>query len=134
MAALGNHKIVGAGFSNDAQIVRVIYDFAVDGGAVGDFDVFTASSSVLVELVSIDCKTAITATATANLDLGKGAGGVEFLSDFDVGGGISVDVQTPGATAGKIVELASGEKIVMGLETEAITAGKLEYIFKVYSR
>ena len=134
MAVLAGKKIVGAPFRNDVKLVRVVYDFAEDTGAIADYDALVADGAILVELVSIDCKTALTATATSNIDLGKGAGGVEFLSAFDAGGGISADVQTPGATAGLIVELADAEKIVMGIDTAAVTAGKLEMVFKIYSR
>jgi hypothetical protein len=134
MAVLSDKKIVGAPFRNEGKVVRVVYDFAQDGGAIADYDAIVADGAILVELLSIDCKTALTATATSNMDLGKNAGGVEFLSAFDAGGGISADVQTPGDTAGMVVELADGEKIVMGVDTAAITAGKLEFIFKVYSR
>lgn len=134
MAVLSNHKKVGAGFSNDAELVRVEYNFANDTGAVADYDAFTADGACLVEFLGADCQTAITGTATANMDLGKGAGGVEFLSALDVGGGISVDVQTAPATAGLMVDLADGEKIVMGIDTEAVTAGKLVFLFKVYAR
>lgn len=134
MAVLNDHKVIGAGFRNSGELHRVQYDFANDTGAIADYDAFTASGDLLVELVNIDCKTALTATATSNIDLGKGAGGVEFLSAFDAGGGIAVDVQTAGDTAGKMVELADGEKIVMGIDTAAVTAGKLEFLFRVYSR
>lgn len=134
MAVLADHKTFGAGFKNDTQLVRVTYDFSVDGGAVADYDVFTSSGDMLVELVSIDCQTALTAATNSVVDLGKGAGGTEFLSDLDAASGISVDVQTPADTAGTVVELADGEKIVMGVEVAAITAGKLVFLFKIYSR
>jgi hypothetical protein len=132
--ALADKKVVGAPFRNEGRLVRVVYDFAIDAGAIKDYDVLEAEGALLVELLSIDCKTALVATATANLDLGKGDGGVEFKSALDIGGDIAVDVQTPADTAGTMVELADGEKIVMGVDTEVITAGKLEYVFRVYSR
>lgn len=134
MAVLSDKKKVGAPFRNEGKIVRVVYDFSVDSGDVADYDVLEADGSLLVELISIDCKVALTAAATSVIDLGKGAGGVEFLSDLDAAAGIAADVQTPGDTAGKVVELADGEKIVMGIETAAVTAGKLEMIFRCYSR
>ena len=118
----------------EKQLVKFEYDFAVDGGAIGDYDVLEADGAILVELITIDCKTAVVATATANMDLGKGDGGVEWKSAFDIGGNIAVDVQTPADTADIILELADGEAIVMGVDTEVITAGKLEFVFKVYSR
>lgn len=134
MAVLTDHKIVGGGFSNDADLVRVEYNFANDTGAIADYDVFTADSACLVEFIGADCQTALTATATSDMDLGKGAGGVEFLSSFDAGGGITADVQTAPDTPGLMVDLAVDEKIVMGIDTAAVTAGKLVFLFKVYAR
>ena len=134
MAVLADKKIVGAPFRNEGKIVRVVYDFANDTGGIADYDAIVADGAILVELVSIDCKTALTAAATANIDLGKNAGGVECLSAFDAAAGIAVDIQTPGDTAGMVVELADAEKIVLGIDTAAVTAGKLELIFRVYSR
>lgn len=134
MAILADKRIEGAGFRNAAKYVRVVYDFAKDTGAVADYDVIVADGACLVELVNIDVKTAITATATSVLDLGKNVGGVEFKSNLDVAAGIAIDTQIGADTAGLFVELADGEKIVMGIETAAITAGKFEMMFRVYSR
>lgn len=134
MAVLADKKITGAGFRNEVKLVRVQYDFANDTGAIADYDAIVADGACLVEFIGMDCKTALTATATANMDLGKGAGGVEFLSALDVGAGIAVDVQTAPAASGLMVDLIAGEKIVMGIDTEVITAGKVEFLFKVYAR
>jgi len=134
MAVLADKKIVSAPFSNESKLVRIEYNFANDTGAIADYDALVADGAMLVEFLGADCQTAITGTASANMDLGKTAGGVEFLSAVDVGGGISVDVQTAPATPGLMVELADGEAIVMGIDTEVITAGKLDFLFLVRSR
>jgi len=134
MAVLSDKKIVGAPFRNEGKLVVVDYDFANDTGTIADYDAIVADGPILVELINIDCETALTAAATANIDLGKNAGGVEFLSAFDAAGGIAVDVQTAGDTAGTMVELADGEKIVFGIDTAAVTAGKLHMMFRIYGR
>jgi len=133
MAILKDKRNIASPFSNEAQLVRVSYDFANDGGAIADYDVLEAKSNCLVELVNIDVKTAVTGGAGAVVDLGKGAGGIEFKSDL-AAVTIAVDTQIQADTVGKIVELADTEKIVMGVEVGAITAGKVEFLFKVYSR
>lgn len=133
MAVLNDHKTVGAGFRNSGELHRVVYDFANDTGAVADYDVITADGSMLVELVNIDVKTAVTSGGALVMDLGKAAGGTEFKSDLAVASA-TLDAQIGADTAGTIVELADGEKIVLGLEVAAATAGKMEMLFRVYSR
>jgi len=45
---------------------------------------------------------------------------------------LAKDAQYPGSLS--LLELADGEKIVLGIEAHALTAGKLEFMFLVYSR
>lgn len=133
MAALSDAKTVGAPFGNSVELVKVTYDFAVDGGAVSDIDVLVADGNLLVELYNIDVEAAATSGGAAVLDVGKGAGGVEFKSDEALAD-LALDAQLPADTPGTIVELADGEKIVMGIEAAAYTAGKWHYMFKVMAR
>jgi len=81
MAVLADKKLGGAGFSNAKELVRVVYDFAVDGGAVADYDVFEADADCVVSLKHMAVKTAVTSGGSLVLDLGKSAGGTEFFSD-----------------------------------------------------
>lgn len=132
MAVLADKKTVGAGFSNAGELVKVKYDFSVDGGSVADYDVLEASSAVIVEHLYTDVEAAVTTATDLDLDLGKGAGGAEFHSDV-APAALTLDAIIPGGST-RCVELAAGEKIVMGIETGAATAGKLEFVFMVYKR
>jgi hypothetical protein len=131
--SVADKKIVGAPFGNASELVRVTYDFAVDGGAIKDYDLLEASGNLLVELVNADVKAAVTSADAILFDLGKGDGGGEFWTDV-VKGTLTLDAQVSSETAGKIVELADGEKIVMGIEAFAATAGKITFTFRVYAR
>jgi len=131
--ALKDKKVVGAPFSNSSELVRVTYDFDVDGGAIGDYDVLVADGDLLVELVNADVKTAVTSADAILFDLGKGDGGGEFWTDV-VKATLALDAQVSSETVGKVVELADGEKIVMGIEAFAATAGKITFTFRVYAR
>lgn len=132
MAVLGNKKVVGAPFANVAELVRVEYDFAVDGGAIADYDVLVAEDSIVVEHVYTKVEAAVTTGTDIDVDLGKGAGGAEFHSDV-AAAALTLDAVIPGG-ATRMVELTSGEKVVMGIETGAATAGKLEFVFRVYRK
>ena len=127
--SLKDKKIVGPSFPNAAEIVRVTYDFAKDGGAIGDYDVIEADSECIVKVKHILCKDAILSADAVNIDLGKGDGGTEFLSNALKASFATNAVQT--GTAGAAVRLAAGEKIVLGIEAFAVTAGKVEFVFEV---
>lgn len=133
MAVLSDHKTVGASFGNASELVKVTYDFSVDGGAIADFDVLTADGNVLVEFFNADVETAVTSSGAVLFDLGKGAGGLDFWSDV-VKATLALDAQVPSANVGRFVELSDGEKIVMGVEAFAVTAGKFHMMFRVYAR
>jgi hypothetical protein len=134
MAVLADHQTVGAPFGNEAKLVRVTYDFDQDGGAIADYDVLTADGSCLVEYVNCDVEEALTCDTDFDIDLGKGAGGVQFWSD-NAKAVYAIDAQVGPATAtARMVELADGEKIVMGIETGAASGGRMHMMFKVYAR
>ena len=91
-----------------------------------------AKGACVVELAYMDVKVAVTSAGALVMDLGKDAGGVEFMSDKGKAA-MTLD-SLHKADAEAMVELAAGEKIVMGIEAAAATAGKLEFVFKVYAR
>jgi len=128
MATLKNAKTVGAPFSNAKEIVRVMYDFAVDGGEIEDNTVLTADGIVLVKCLGVYVHTALVG-ATATIDLGKGAAGVEFASAVAVAS-FGLGVFVPSASLAHI-KLANAEVINLGIAVAALTAGKMEFIFEV---
>ena len=130
MAVLKNKKLVGAPFSNQKELVKVVYDFAQDTGAIADYDVLVADGDIYVQLVNVNVITAVTSADACLLDLGKGAGGVEFWSD-KLKGALTLASQQGGSLA--VVKLAATEKIVLGVEAFDLTAGKLEFIFEVFA-
>ena len=46
MVALVQKKDIAGGFGNEMQIMRVQYDFAVDGGLVADYDIMEANEYI----------------------------------------------------------------------------------------
>ncbi|TXH08945.1 MAG: hypothetical protein E6R04_09630 [Spirochaetes bacterium] len=135
MAALADRKYVGAQFQNDMEIVRVTYDFAEDTGAVADYDVLEATGNCVVKLLHAHVKTAVTSGGSLVVDLGKAAGGAEFWSNKAVAALTLDSMHAVDAIAGTSgVELTEGEKVVLGLEAAAATAGKIEFVFAVMAR
>lgn len=129
MATLKGAKTVGAPFDNAVEVVRVMYDFSVDGGSVEDNTVLTASGVVLVRCIGTSTEVALTSGGAATVDLGKGASGTEFISTeaytaFTLAGFVASE-------SAAFVKLADGEVINMGVATAALTAGKMEFIFEI---
>ncbi len=133
MAVLADHRTVGAPFSNASQLVKITYDFGVDGGTIADYDVLTADGDIIVEYVNTDVEVALTSSDAILIDLGKGAGGIEFQDDR-LKAVLALDAQVLPETPGQMIELADGEKIVMGIEAFAATAGKWHHWFRIYKR
>jgi hypothetical protein len=129
MPALKGAKTVGAPFDNTTEVVRVIYDYSVDGGQVEDNTVLTADGVLLVRCVGCIVQTAVTSGGSATIDLGKGTSGTEFVST-EAYTSFGADVFYPSESAA-FVKLANGEVINMGVATAALTAGKIEFIFEV---
>jgi len=127
--ALVNKKTIPAPFTNAVEIVRVQYDFAKDGGAIGDYDVLEAVEPMTVKIRHIQALAEVTSADAVNIDLGKNDGGTEFLSNALKASFATNAVQ--GGTAGAVVRLAAGDKIVLGVEAHAITAGKVEFVFEI---
>ena len=138
MGTLTDAKVVygsaatAGGFSNEEIWVDVEYSFANDGGEVEDNIVLTAGADFIITDYYAVVSTTV-AGATANLDLGVGAGGVEFWTDYD---GPSL-VETAGANvfaasaAHLPVCVPAAGTIQLGVETAALTAGVFKMYFKI---
>lgn len=129
MAVVKNAKTVGAPFSNTVEVVRVIYDFSVDTGAVADYTLFTASGACLVRCIGADVIAACTSGGSATLELGKGASGAEFITaeaytSFTLAGFYASE-------SAAFVKLADTNVINLGIAGAALTAGKIEFIFEI---
>ena len=131
MADLKDKASVGGAFSNAKDIVRVVYDFAEDAGAIGDLEAIQSSGDCVVMLEYAIVKTACTSGGSMTLDLGKN-GGAEFLSGVAVAALTLDSMHLPSAPAA--VELADGESVDMGIATAALTAGKIEFVFGIYRK
>ncbi len=129
MAAVKGAKTVGAPFSNKNDIVRVIYNFAVDGGEVEDNTLIVADGIILVKCIGAYVLTACTSDGSATIEVGKGTAGAEFISAEAVAT-FAAAAFYPSESAA-FVKLANAEVINMGVAVAALTAGKIEFIFEI---
>jgi hypothetical protein len=129
MAAVVGTKTVKC-FDNERQLVRVTYDFAKDGGAVGQLDLFTADEACLVKLAEMHVKTTCTSGGAATVSVGKPAdlaGQVAATAVASLTSGAAI----LGAALDASHELAAGGKVQMDIAVAALTAGKIEYVFEI---
>ena len=135
MANVKNYKIVGAPFSNEIEHVRVVYDFAVDGGATGVLNLVTAADQMVLK--SFHARV-ITACVGATMVLDCGIVGVDtnrFLADVTVAA-LAINTchipplveGTPNTQLVPSIVLDAGV-IAMEIKTAALTAGKIEFVF-----
>lgn len=122
------------------SVLPLVYDFAVDGGAVSTIklrDALTAEvadklpSGAIITQVYADVKTACaSAGGTGTIALtANSAGDLLAAVDADTKSGIFAGI--PIGTAGTMVKLTADRQISLAIATEALTAGKL-YIFVEY--
>lgn len=130
--SLSDKKNIGAPAYGSEQLIHVEYDFAVDGGATSDLDIVenTGTDDLVISLDRVEVETSVTSGGAVTIDMGKGDGGTDFWSD-QLKGTLLIDTVVQADTAETRVILANGEKIVLGIEVAAITAGKIHMVFKV---
>lgn len=109
--------------SNEQQVVKAVYDFSKDAGAVASYELaeITGSDAVL-EFISIEGIDSVT-TTTGTLDLGYTGAGTAFLSATGSTTLEAGDFTIPAETFVP-VKIAKGQKILGEIKTAAFTAGK----------
>ena len=139
MAALLDHKTVGAPFSNALEVVRVQYDFANDAGATGKLDVLTASEALVIHSFYVKGITELDSAADgASIDIGVDTTNEDVLID-----GVAEATFAAGAIVPPVVvegtpnvmalplSLPAAGKINFTIVAEALTSGKCEMVFVI---
>jgi hypothetical protein len=129
MTALAKAKHA-APFTQMKETIEVMYDFSVDGGAVGALDVLTADEALVVHSVVAKVKTACTSGGSATVSLGKSgdaAGLVAATAVASLTAGALID----SASFGSGYKLASGDVVQMDIAVAALTAGKIVFEIEV---
>jgi hypothetical protein len=141
MAAVKDMKKLGPAFSNDEVVIRAVYDFAKDGGAVGALDLFEAGADILITHFSSVVKTAVTSTGNLTLAVGVTGATTAFMTATQgakanlVADAAIFPLHTSGADDTSWVptlprKLSAGDKVLQTIGTEVANAGKVEYCIK----
>jgi len=140
MAAVKAKKTVGAPFGNAEEMVRVVYDFAEDAGAIGALELLEASDDIVItEFYALGITELDSAADGASIDVGVSGGTTDLLLDgvaeasFAAGALVQPTIieGTPNVLPMPF-KLASGGKLIQTIVDEALTSGKCEYYFKYH--
>jgi hypothetical protein len=130
MAAIKNAKTIGQEFDNDSTIVRAIYDFSVDGGAIGALDVFTATQDVVILGIYANVKAAVTSGGATTVAVGIDAD-PDTLIDETLKAAMGTGVMVSPILAALPIKLASGAKVKINIADFTVTAGKIEIVMLI---
>jgi len=135
MALVASHKYIGGGHSNAREVATAYYDFAEDGGAAGDFDLFTANEAIIIVDFYAIVLTACTSGGSAVVDVGIDGGDEDALLDNVAVGSLTANavfdsplVEGTPNTRNDKVYLAAAGVVQMTISTAALTAGKIKYV------
>ena len=140
MAALKGKKTVGAPFPNALEVVKVVYDFALDGAMASPLDVLEAADDIVIVGFFGKVITTCTSGGSATLAVGVSGGDIDVLMGDTpvaslVAGYFIVPPQvltegTPNTMSPQLpIKLADGGKIVCDTTTASFLTGKIEWTF-----
>lgn len=135
MAQLAGHKYIGPVFQKEMDIVRVVYDFAKDGGAAGALDIFEAKEDIVITHFHSKVVTAATSGGSATLKVGVTGSDARFMNTTQgavanlTAGAVVIAPAVEGTpnVLALPVKLAAGDKILQTIAVAALTAGKIEF-------
>lgn len=136
MAALKGYKTIGSPFTNQTETIKVTYDFSVDAGAIGAYDVMLSEQNCVLTNFYMVVETAGVG-ATMTLDVGITGDTNLLLADLAVASMTAGSLHKPTIVDGTPnvlpmpVKLAAAAKVLFEIKTAALTAGKFHMYFTV---
>lgn len=134
---IGNtYRKLDVGYYNEAQIARLVYDFAEDGGATADtVRLAQVTGKILVVEATLHVITAFTSGGSATVTLGAETADADAFAAA-VAVGTLVDDYVVKTAAGQILVIdgaSATDYITLAVGTAALTAGKLELIMRYFN-
>lgn len=128
MAAVKGYKSID-NWTNELQIMRLVYDFALDAGAQATLDLAVAPNGMVIHSAYANVKTACTSGGSATVSVGV---------DTDVDAVID-ETAVASLTAGALIApvtnnpvlVAATKKVNLTIATADLTAGKIEVVLVV---
>lgn len=127
----GAGKILVQAWGRERESLRVQYDFAKDGGAVGEYAVIEAAGALLIESAKFLVRTAVVGSSST-VSLGKSADLAGVIAAIAEASLVAASVSFGAAQDASHV-LADGDKLYMAIGTGALTAGKIDILLELQS-
>lgn len=136
-------KLVGRDMAGQENEVRVVYDFAKDGGAIAAYHLAEAQDDLLIVRAHALILTAAGSTGSATVKWGPQAADARFMSttqgavaELTPAGKVilPLDASSENATTWAPVvpyAWAAGQKMIMTVGAEVLNAGKIQFVFQV---
>lgn len=113
-------------FSNELKIVRMVYDFSVDGGAQGALSLGELDGPCVIVDGWTSVKTQCTSGGSATVIVGVNGGDTDAILASTAVASLTANAIFPLDAAGDGEYLADGAKVDITIGTAALTAGKIE--------
>lgn len=125
------YKVIGPEFSNEVCYTKLVYDFALDGGATTDtYRLAITGGKILVTKALVHVETAC-AGATATVEIGPTTADPDGFLDITSGAVANLtDDAVLSETTGQGLVVGDGDYITMLIKTAALTAGKINVILE----
>lgn len=146
MTAVSKAKTQSGGWPNGKQITVAQYSFAVDGGAQGALDLFTAVGAVIITGFYAYVRTAVTSGGSATIKVGVTGSDAKFITVAEGAKAsyslaavlkplptIALSEGTPNTAVIALPlphRLADGEKVLMTIGTADLTAGVVDFVIE----
>lgn len=113
--------------SEGIEVVRSVWDFSVDGGAVASYNIFQAKHDMVVVKACLLTKTLCATSASGTLSLGF-TGSVAGLVAATAAASLTANSVTSGVSATGVggLRIAADGYCLFDIATGALTAGKVE--------
>jgi hypothetical protein len=132
MAAVTAHRTVEAPFTGEQKVVRITYDFALDGGATGVLDHFTAGDALVIKDYHCYVETAATSGGSATMIVGVIGGDTDACIDATSGAVANYSANAViGKEAATPCYLAAGGKMGQTIATDTFLTGKIHHVYTV---
>jgi hypothetical protein len=115
----------GPGFSNESTWVEGVYDFAVDSGATGTYNLVEIGGDCVVTQWYAVVETALTSVGAVTLSAGYTGSLTAFLSSVAKASVTQNAVLIPNASGDLPARVTSGAFLTVGLGAAVATAGKI---------
>jgi hypothetical protein len=133
IAALDKYKTHATGFGAPCgpEIVEIEYDFAKDGGAVGQYDIIKAKEKCHIRLAALKIDTTCTSGGAATVGVGK-SGDLAGVVAATAVASLVADAVILGATPDASHVMAVDDVLYLDIATAALTAGKLRVTLEIF--